>query len=177
MKTLWFFARQLVKPRQLLANGDVLSWMRSPLLRPRSLLLCLVAVAVMTGLTGQKFYNQPRLNVGTLAQQTLQAPEDVTVPNPQRTEQLRKAARTAAIPVLSMSPTVNQEIRENLERNLAHGAALRSRLGRFPPPPPPTSSPPPFSSLSDSFPSRSGWLYAKRCASPSRRHRITSYWP
>ncbi len=148
MKTFWFFTRPFEKPFRRLARGTVLSRIRSRVLswtrfpgagakashrwRRRGLVLYAVAVVAMTGLTGQTFYNQPELNVGTLAQQTLLAPEDATVPNEERTEALRKAARTAAIPVLSMSAPVNREIRDHLARNLAHGAALRSRLGPSP---------------------------------------------
>ncbi len=100
--------------------------------RTRSTVLFAIAVTSITGVTGQRFYNQPELNIGTIAQQTLYAPEDATVPNEKRTEELRKEAKTAAIPVLSISIAKNQSIRSNLDRYLTHGDALRSQLGPFP---------------------------------------------
>ncbi len=98
----------------------------------RSAVLFIVAVTSLTGVTGQRFYNQPALDVGRMSPWTVYAPEDATVPNAKKTEELRRAAKTASVPVLSISTATNREIRTNLDRYLTHGDVLRSQLGSFP---------------------------------------------
>jgi hypothetical protein len=95
-------------------------------------LLFLIAVVILTSAIGYRFYNDPQLAVGTVAPQTLRAPESVVIEDTQTTEENRKAARTGAIPVLVIDQSVNQEIYQALQRLLDEGDDLRNDAGPFP---------------------------------------------
>ncbi|MEO9125954.1 MAG: hypothetical protein ABI262_14945, partial [Microcoleus sp.] len=59
----------------------------------RSPMLALVAVVSLSSTLGHRFYNQPKLDVGTKAPQTIKAPASVSIPDHKTTEEQRKAAR------------------------------------------------------------------------------------
>lgn len=81
---------------------------------------------------GHRFYNKPKLDVGTVAPYTIVAPESVMVEDTKSTEENRKAARTGSVPVLAIDPAVNQQIYKNLRRALAAGSELRQMAGQLP---------------------------------------------
>jgi putative nucleotidyltransferase with HDIG domain len=95
-------------------------------------LLFIIAVILLTSAIGYRFYNDPQLAVGTIAPQTLRAPESVEIEDIKTTEENRKAARTGAIPVLVIDSSVNQEIYQSLQRLLDQGDELREDAGPFP---------------------------------------------
>ena len=72
-------------------------------------LILVVAVMSITTLMGQRFYDQPALDVGRVSPSTIVAPESVSVEDSHSTEEKRKAARTGAVPVLRMDTTINQQ--------------------------------------------------------------------
>jgi putative nucleotidyltransferase with HDIG domain len=81
---------------------------------------------------GQRFYDQPALDVDRVSPTTIIAPENASVEDIHSTEEKRKAARTGAIPVLEMDTTINQQIYQDLQRLLEQGDLVRQQLGPFP---------------------------------------------
>jgi putative nucleotidyltransferase with HDIG domain len=100
--------------------------------RSRRPILFAVAVLSLTSVIGYRFYNEPELGVDTIAPQTLRAPASARVVDTKTTETNRKAARTAAVPVLMVDHSVNQEIYQSLQRLLDQGTEIRQQAGAFP---------------------------------------------
>lgn len=100
-----------------------------PLSRP---LVFVVTITSLTALMGQRFYNQPELDVGRIAPTTILAPDSARVEDKKKTEENRKVAKTGAIPILQVDLAINQQIYQDLQRWLAQGEELRSTLGSFP---------------------------------------------
>jgi len=57
-----------------------------------------MTVVSFTSVMGNRYYNQPKLDVGKAAPQTIRAPFDATVEDAKTTEEKRKAARTGSVP-------------------------------------------------------------------------------
>jgi len=95
-------------------------------------LLVLLAIGSITGITGQRFYNQPKLDEGTIAPQTIDAPADGRVIDMKRTEEQRKAARLGEVPVLKTEQSITEKIFEELKTLLEIGDAIRHSRGSFP---------------------------------------------
>ncbi len=100
--------------------------------RISSPVFALLATVCLTGAIGHRFYNQPKLDVGTEAPRTIVAPESAQVIDTATTEQQRKAARFGAFPALTIDNTVNEKIRKNLKRLLEQANQLREIAGPFP---------------------------------------------
>jgi hypothetical protein len=92
---------------------------------------CLAAIALTTVL-GHRFYNQPRLAVGTIAPQTITAPYNVRVEDIETTKAERKAARTIAAPVLKIDELANQQVQAQLQKILDTSNESRLIAGSFP---------------------------------------------
>lgn len=95
-------------------------------------LVLLVILVSLTSTIGYRFYNEPQLAVNTIAPQTLRAPATAIVEDTKTTDENRRAARTGAIPVLMIEPTVNQQIYQSLQRLIERGNELRQIAGSFP---------------------------------------------
>ncbi|GAB4280411.1 MAG: HDIG domain-containing protein [Oscillatoriaceae cyanobacterium] len=91
-----------------------------------------VVVVCLTATIGNRFYNQPQLNVGTRAPATIHAPEDAEVRDEKTTEENRQAARVGAVPMLMMDNAVNELMEKELQRLLAYGDRLRVKAGSIP---------------------------------------------
>ena len=91
-----------------------------------------VAVFCLTGALGQRFYNQPKLDVGSRAPQTLVAPRSDEVEDRKTTEERRRSARLGTSPVLMGDPEVNQRVLSDVKRYLEQGNRLREEVGEFP---------------------------------------------
>ncbi len=91
-----------------------------------------IAVVLLTGVMGQKLYNQPQLQVGTIAPQTMRAPTTAKIENKKKTEEKRKAATQSFLPVLMIDARINAEIKENLQQMLQEGNEIRTSVGSFP---------------------------------------------
>ncbi|MGP1375522.1 MAG: HD family phosphohydrolase [Almyronema sp.] len=91
-----------------------------------------LAVVSLTAAFGQRFYNQPELQVDTQSPQTFVAPRAVTVIDEQATEEKQRAARNGALPIFMLNEEVNQEINKTLEDFLTEGSNLRRQIGSFP---------------------------------------------
>ncbi|BAZ39559.1 metal dependent phosphohydrolase [Calothrix sp. NIES-4101] len=91
----------------------------------------LVVLSLSSGL-GYRLYNQPKLDVGKIAPQTLFAPSLADVEDVKTTEERRREARSGALAVWVVDAEVNQQIHQNLQQLLAKGDAIREDLGNFP---------------------------------------------
>ncbi len=94
-------------------------------------IFCLTAIALTTVL-GHRFYNQPRLAIGTIAPQTITAPHSISVEDIETTKAERKAARTVASPVLKIDEVVNQQVEAQLQQILIVSDESRRIAGSFP---------------------------------------------
>ena len=100
--------------------------------KDRSPAIFALAVVVLTGVMGQRFYNQPKLDVGTIAPQTIKAPSDATVEDTKSTEANRKAARRGSTSVLMLDLVSNQQIYQDLQQKIALDNELRQLVGPLP---------------------------------------------
>ncbi|MGF1496921.1 MAG: HD family phosphohydrolase [Elainellaceae cyanobacterium] len=97
-----------------------------------SSILLTVVVASLTSAIGYRLYNEPKLDVGTIAPQTLRAPRSAVVEDEVTTEARREAASKGTIPILMIDPAVNQRIYQTFQRSLDRADELRNRAGAFP---------------------------------------------
>ncbi len=81
----------------------------------REPIILAIAVVSLTSVVGHRFYNQPRLAAGTVAPQTIYAPEDGVVEDLIGTEEKRKDTRNKFVPILVIDPETNTKINEELE--------------------------------------------------------------
>ena len=91
-----------------------------------------LAVVVLTAAVGQRFYNQPQLQVDTEAPQTIAAPTSVDLVDAQTTEERRIAARNGALRVLMLDAEANRKITQTLENFIKQGDDLRQGAGVLP---------------------------------------------
>ncbi|KAB1981786.1 hypothetical protein, partial [Haemophilus parainfluenzae] len=69
-----------------------------------------LTVLSLTAALGQRFYNQPSLQVDSIAPQTITAPDNATVEDQATTEALRRQARNGVLRMLQIDPTVNDKV-------------------------------------------------------------------
>ncbi len=100
--------------------------------KSRSPLMWVVAVVSLTSVMGNRYYNQPELDVGTTAPQTILAPKDDSVEDKKTTEEKRKEASTGIVPVLMLDESITEEIKEELDQSLNYAEELRQTSGSFP---------------------------------------------
>lgn len=98
---------------------------------PESVIVAIAALTLTSAL-GQSFYNQPRLSVGKIAPETIQAPVSARVEDKQATEEKRKTARTIAVPVFMADSTATEQVRQTIRALLAKATQLRQQAGAFP---------------------------------------------
>lgn len=95
-------------------------------------IVLIVAVVSLTSAIGYRFYNEPELDVGTAAPQTIKAPRTANVVDLKTTDDQRKEARTGSVPVLMIDSATTQRMERDLERALEQGSELRQVAGAFP---------------------------------------------
>ncbi|MBW4635383.1 MAG: HD family phosphohydrolase [Iphinoe sp. HA4291-MV1] len=98
----------------------------------RSSVVFAITVVCLTGVMGQKLYNQPQLQVGSVAPQTMRAPATAKIENKKKTAQKREAVTKSSLPVLMVDARINAEIEQNLQQILEEGNEIRASLGSFP---------------------------------------------
>jgi hypothetical protein len=81
---------------------------------------------------GNRFYNQPKLDVGKAAPQTIRAPFDARIEDAKTTEEKRKEVRTGSVPVLMLDDAITQKIYQDLQQSLDKAEDLRHKSGIFP---------------------------------------------
>ncbi|NES23915.1 MAG: hypothetical protein F6K41_34620, partial [Symploca sp. SIO3E6] len=91
-----------------------------------------VAVISLTSVMGNRYYNQPGLDVGTIAPEKVIAPQDAEVEDKKTTEEKRKEASTGIVPVLMLDESVTEEIQEKLDESLSYAEELRQSSGSLP---------------------------------------------
>lgn len=106
------------------------STLRHP--KGRSPVIWVLAVAGLTSVMGNRFYNQPKLDVGKVAPQTIPAPLDASVEDTKTTEEKRKVARTGSVPLLMLDNSVTQQIYQDLQQSLDKAEELRQMSSPFP---------------------------------------------
>ncbi|MFQ4143058.1 HD family phosphohydrolase [Chlorogloeopsis sp. ULAP02] len=98
----------------------------------RSPIVFAIAVLSLTGVMGQKLYNQPQLKIDTVAPETIRAPHTTQIEDKKKTEAKRKAASKSSVPVLMVDESINEQINRNLQQLLERGNQIRSAAGSFP---------------------------------------------
>lgn len=98
----------------------------------RSLMILIVTVISLTGAVGQRFYDDPKLGVGTPAPQTITASTSINVEDTEATQAMRKAASRGALPMLMVDEQANKQMTQDLNQRLTRGEALRTLAGPFP---------------------------------------------
>lgn len=101
-------------------------------LRQQSPLLFAVSVAALTSVIGHRFYNEPQLTIGTIAPETITAPESTQAPDPIATAADREAALRGAVSVYMLNPSATANIQTDLESFLADINTFRGSAGPFP---------------------------------------------
>ncbi|MEO0968198.1 MAG: HDIG domain-containing metalloprotein [Cyanobacteria bacterium J06639_18] len=91
-----------------------------------------IAVVLLTGVMGQKFYNQPQLKVGAIAPETIYAPRTANIEDKKETKILRKIATQDSLPVLMVDREIDDKIKQSLNKNLNQFSEIRETLGSFP---------------------------------------------
>lgn len=93
--------------------------------------LCIAAVITLTLTVGHRFYNEPKLNVGIIAPETIYAPATTVVEDSLATQVKREKARKTA-KVFTLDPEVNQAIQNQVQQLLDEAQQLRSQSGPLP---------------------------------------------
>ncbi len=98
----------------------------------RTWIVTLLSLLLLSACFGQRFYNQPGLDVKSIAPQTFYAPETVVFEDKQETERQRSDVRDGAVPVLKIDSTLTAEATASLETLLRQGRELRMQAGSPP---------------------------------------------
>lgn len=105
---------------------------RRSLSSKRPFVAFVLAVVALAGVVGHRFYNEPKLTVGTLAPQTIHAPAAARVEDTQTTQSQREVARREVQPVLMIDQAVTQQISRHLSGQLDQAQKLRQQAGIVP---------------------------------------------
>ena len=100
--------------------------------RFRQSAMLLVAVPLLTSGLGYRFYHQPKLDVDTVAPQTIVAPASASVEDVETTEKKRLEARSGVFPAVRIDLEANQQMQQLLQQHLERGNSIREALGAFP---------------------------------------------
>lgn len=95
-------------------------------------LVVLLSLLLLTACLGQRFYNQPGLDVKTIAPQTFYAPETAIFENKQETENLRNNVRDSAVQVLKIDQDLTAAADRALDTAIGQGQSLREQAGSPP---------------------------------------------
>ncbi|TVQ09477.1 MAG: HDIG domain-containing protein [Leptolyngbya sp. DLM2.Bin27] len=86
----------------------------------------------LTAILGQRFYNQPSLQVGSVAPSTIVAPADARVEDRDTTEERRRDARTGALRVLRVESTIDEAVLRSLNGLMTQVSDIRRQAGNVP---------------------------------------------
>ncbi|MDZ8078175.1 MAG: HD family phosphohydrolase [Nostoc sp. DcaGUA01] len=98
----------------------------------RCFVILAIAVVSLTGITGNRLYNQTQIQIGNPAPQTIRAPYTDSIEDKKKTDAERRAASKGFIAVLMIDARINQQINENLQQLLDDGNEIRAIAGAFP---------------------------------------------
>ena len=91
-----------------------------------------VTIVALTSVVGYRFYNQPRLLPGAVSPATIVAPEDGSFPDLKTTEEKRRDAQTATVPLWQRDEAATAEMEKNLAQTLTQIEELRQLLPAIP---------------------------------------------
>jgi cyclic-di-AMP phosphodiesterase PgpH len=94
--------------------------------------ITLLSVVLLSACFGQRFYDQPGLDVKSISPQTFYAPKDDLFEDKQATEQRRNSVRDGTVEVLKVDPQTTQQSTQVLSALLQQGRSLRSQAGSPP---------------------------------------------
>lgn len=94
-------------------------------------ILYMVAIATLTLTIGHRFYNEPKLNIGIIAPETIYAPSTTVVEDSLATQAAREKVRKT-VKVFTLDPEVNQAIQDQVKLLLDEAQQLRSQAGSLP---------------------------------------------
>ncbi|NJM88532.1 MAG: HDIG domain-containing protein [Hydrococcus sp. RU_2_2] len=97
-----------------------------------SSLILILAIASIASVVGYRFYDRPRLAVGTIAPDAIEAPRDERFEDDETTEEKRKAIRTGITPILKRDAETTAKVEKNLMATLDRIEQLRQFVGTFP---------------------------------------------
>ena len=92
----------------------------------------LLATLLLSACFGQRFYDQPGLDVKSISPQTFYAPESVVFEDKQETEKRRNDVREGSVPVLKIDVDLTVAAQRSLETLLRQGRELRQQAGSPP---------------------------------------------
>ena len=98
----------------------------------RTRAIALISVLLLATCFGQRFYNQPGLDVNSISPHTFYAPASAVVVNEKETERRREEARTGTVEVLKINQEVTKAAAAKLDALLAQGRELREQAGSPP---------------------------------------------
>ncbi|MBE9140610.1 HDIG domain-containing protein [Nodosilinea sp. LEGE 07088] len=91
-----------------------------------------LTVLSLTAILGQRFYNQPGLQVGSIAPSSIFAPDDARVEDKTTTEERRRDARNGALRVLRVESETNEAILRSLNNLTGQVGDVRRQAGSVP---------------------------------------------
>ncbi len=100
--------------------------------RASSPFLMLLAVVSLTATIGHRFYNEPRLAVGTQAPETIVAPRSADIINLQATAVQKQLARSTSGAVYTLDPQANHQAMQLLTEAFNEADAARAQAGPLP---------------------------------------------
>ncbi|MBE9223838.1 hypothetical protein IQ215_14165, partial [Cyanobacterium stanieri LEGE 03274] len=80
--------------------------------------MILLSATTITGIISYRYYNQPELAVGTIAPNTIVAPEDGSFIDHQTTEELRRNTRSGLLPTLKEDTTTTESVKNTIRERL-----------------------------------------------------------
>jgi putative nucleotidyltransferase with HDIG domain len=95
-------------------------------------LAILITGLTLTAALGQRFYNQPGLQVGSVAPETISAPADAQVEDTETTESKRRDARNGALRILKIDSSIDEEIARSLDSLLNQLTGIRREVEAIP---------------------------------------------
>ncbi|PHJ61386.1 phosphohydrolase [Nostoc linckia z18] len=98
----------------------------------RCFVILAIAIVSLTGVIGNRLYNQTQIQIGNPAPQTIRAPYTDSIEDKKKTEAERRAASKGFIAVLMINVQINDRINENLQKLLDDGNEIRTIAGAFP---------------------------------------------
>jgi hypothetical protein len=92
----------------------------------------LITVLTLTAVLGQRFYNQPGLQVGSVPAETIVAPSNARVEDTETTEERRRDARNGALLILKIDSTTDETVLRSLDNLVDQVSGIRRDAGSVP---------------------------------------------
>ncbi|MGK7913821.1 MAG: HD family phosphohydrolase [Synechococcus sp.] len=89
------------------------------------------AITLLTAAHGIRYYNEPRLAVGQVVQEIIEAPDDATIIDTATTAQEREEIRST-IQILQLNESANTAMNEALQQQITAAESIRLELGALP---------------------------------------------